>query len=360
MARDFYASLSQTKPIPIDMELECDRNELLCLVGPSGSGKTSCLRLIAGLNVCDQGVVRCHQHSWLDTGKNINRPTHERKLGMVFQNYGLFPHLTVEQHLNLSPNSRKNTSELLDLVNLGGFEKRKPDQLSGGQKQRLALARALAREPDILLLDEPFSAVDLVTRKKLRRELVRIRHQLQIPVILVTHDLDEASLLADRIAVVHRGKILQTDTPLQLIAHPDSATVARLMGMSNIFEATVESQDEDKKVTLINWLGIVLTANQNKALAVGEKIQWVIPGNQIILHQRRRPSKGEVENPIEGRISEFNRLGDHVEIELLPEGSQTYTFSFSIPLHVAERNGLKVGEHIGVSLNTQGIHLMKA
>jgi molybdate transport system ATP-binding protein len=352
--------VTQSSPVQIDVNFECGLNELVCLVGPSGSGKTTTLRLIAGLEKAAKGKVTCRNQIWLDSSQSINQPAYLRKLGMVFQSYGLFPHLNVTEHIEISGLSNSDElAELLDLVNLTGLESRKPHQLSGGQQQRLALARALARKPDVLLLDEPFSAVDLVTRKKLRRELARIRRQLQIPVVMVTHDLEEASLLADRIVVMHRGRNLQTGQPKELFGQPNNAEIARLIDLSNIFQGRVIKHDEAKNLTCIEWIGRQLDCIYRPEFEPGESIDWVIPENRVILHQRVRPSKGEAENPVQGIISNFNPLGEYAEIDMLPDGSQDQSLSFSLPLHVAERNRLEVNESIGVSLDKLGIHLMR-
>ena len=358
-----YAEFRQSQPIRMDVRLQCSKGELLCLAGPSGSGKSTTLRLLAGLDDAEQGIVRCNGQTWYDSESGKDVPTHERHLGMVFQSYGLFPHLDVARHIEIGLSGSGlaqpgGVDTILELVNLSGFERRKPVELSGGQQQRLALARALARQPDVLLLDEPFSAVDLITRRKLRRELVRIRASLNIPIILVTHDLDEAFQLADQLCVIHQGKTLQCAAPGEIMDRPDSAEIARLMGITNIFEGTVLEHDAETSTTKIKWLDYLLECRLNTSLRVGEQIRWIVPKNRIILHQRVRPSRGQAENPIEGTITEFNKLGDVIEIDMLPDGSSEHSLSFSLPLHVAERNQLSVGERIGVSLSAEGIHTM--
>ncbi len=358
------AKFRQTQPFSFDVSLECGNGELLCLVGPSGSGKSTVLRMLAGLLDSGEGLVKCNNQVWYDTVAGTNLATHKRRLGMVFQSYGLFPHLDVAQHIQIGlhgSSAHPQASEIepiLDLVNLHGFERRKPNELSGGQQQRLALARAPARKPDVLLLAEPCAAVDLITRRKLRRELVRIRASLNIPIVLVTHDLDEAFQLADRLSVIHQGRTLQSDTPAEVLHHPDRAEIARLMGITNIFDGVVLSHHPGDGLSRIKWLDYTLDCKLNTGLSEGDDIQWIVSGNRIILHQKRRPSRGEAENPVDGVIVEFNRLGDTVEIDMLPDGTEKNTLSFSLPLHVAERNHLGVGERIGVSLNADGIHLM--
>ena len=181
----------QNAPIPLDAKLACGNGETLALVGPSGSGKTTLLRCIAGLYAPQSGRIRCGKDIWKDTDEGIHVAPQIRRIGMVFQDFALFPHKTVLKNISLAiekscvGSPEQFAKELLKRVNLQGLEARYPAFLSGGQRQRVALARALARQPRVLLLDEPFSAVDQVTRKKLRLEMKRVTAQLNIPIILV-------------------------------------------------------------------------------------------------------------------------------------------------------------------------------
>jgi molybdate transport system ATP-binding protein len=224
-------SLHQSGPIPLDIEFACSPGELVALVGSSGAGKTTILRSIAGLYRPVTANVRCGGAVWADASAKIWRPPHQRRVGLVFQSYALFPHLTALANVEAAlgqkaPGDRQSEARiLLDRVDLGAIADRKPDQLSGGQQQRVALARALAREPQLLLLDEPLSAVDRRTRRKLREILASIRSAAQTPIVLVTHDLDEAMDLADRLIVVDRGEMLQMDTPSRVLATPKSDRV---------------------------------------------------------------------------------------------------------------------------------------
>ncbi|MGH6802082.1 MAG: ABC transporter ATP-binding protein [Methyloceanibacter sp.] len=232
------AKLHQASPIPLDIELSVAPGEILALVGPSGSGKSTALRAIAGLYVPSGGRVVCNGSIWLDGAAGILVPARERRVGMVFQSYALFPHLTAVENVmealgDVRPEERRGQARaLLARMHLEGLEDRRPALLSGGQQQRVAVARALARRPDILLLDEPFSAVDRVTRRGLRRELMELRRELSMPVILVTHDLDDVIRLADRMCVLNGGQILQTGTVEEVMARPASPAVAELLDLS--------------------------------------------------------------------------------------------------------------------------------
>jgi molybdate transport system ATP-binding protein len=356
--------LSQERPIPLAVTLDCGAGEVLALVGPSGSGKSTILRTIAGIYAPLHGRIRAGGETWLDTATGVRRPAHTRSVGFVFQHYALFPHLSaldnVIQALGHLPGAerRARALELLERTNLSGLEARRPARLSGGQQQRVAVARALARDPKVLLLDEPFSAVDQVTREKLYEELATLRRDLRIPIVLVTHALVEASMLADRMCILHRGTTLQTDTPHAVTSRPASPLVARLVGLKNIFEAEVGGHDALRQVTHIRWSGTALEARHAPQFAPGERVAWSIPPAQIILHRRDRPSRGERENPVAGEIVRCVPMGEMTAVALRVVRGERTDLVFSVPTHVAARNGLVLGETASVSLLTAGIHLM--
>ena len=358
--------LQQRQPIPLDVEIDCDGGEMLALVGPSGSGKTTILRSIAGLYQPRSGYVRCGGETWLARDRGIDMSTQERRIGFVFQDYALFPHQTALRNIttalsHLDAGARDaRAHELLAQVNLTGLEDRLPAHLSGGQRQRVALARALAREPRILLLDEPFSAVDQITRRKLQQELVVLRHSIDIPIVLVTHDLYEAASLADRLYVVHRGKTLQNGTPDDVLRYPRNALVARLVGHSNIFSATIDAHDTEAGVTRILWRGTSLEVALDSRYEPGSAVDWVIHPAHVVMHRRDRPSLGERENPLRGVVREIFKQGESlaVNLELDVEGDDATVINFSINRHSAERNALRVDAEVGISLLADGIHLM--
>jgi molybdate transport system ATP-binding protein len=226
-----FVTLRQSGPIALDLAFSCAAGELIALIGPSGAGKTTVLRAIAGLYRPASGRIRCGGETWFDSDGGINRPAHRRRVGLVFQSYALFPHLTALGNIAAalgdlpSDKRRQRAEQLLGLVNLDGLGERRPAELSGGQQQRVALARALARDPEVLLLDEPFSAVDRRTRRILRDELIELRRTVRAPIILVTHDIDEAAALADRLIVIDAGIILQQGPAAELLALPASDRV---------------------------------------------------------------------------------------------------------------------------------------
>jgi len=356
--------LRQDMPIPLDAALECAPGDLLALVGPSGGGKSTILRAVAGLTPVHDGRISCNGALWYDTASGVNIAVQRRRVGYVFQSYALFPHLSalanVLEALRSRPGAKRHARahELLELVRLGGLEDRKPAQLSGGQQQRVAVARALARDPEVLLLDEPFSAVDRVTRQRLYRELGQLRSELKMPIVLVTHDLDEAVQLSDRMTILHRGQTLQDGPSLNLIARPVSRDVARLIDIKNIFSGRVLEQDTHKKATVIKWGKYHLEVAGRAEFAEGSQVDWVIPAGSVILHRRREPSRGVRENPVYGIIESMVPLGENVSVAIAVDGYMEHPLFMSIPVHAATRNSLAPGEKIGVSLRAEEIHLM--
>jgi putative spermidine/putrescine transport system ATP-binding protein len=224
-------------------DLDLQEGELVSLLGPSGCGKTTALRIAAGFEFADSGAVTV-------AGRDITHtPAHRRNMGMVFQSYSLFPNLTVELNVDYGLRTRKiakaerarRVGRMLELVQLTPLAKRYPHQLSGGQQQRVALARALAVEPQVLLLDEPLSALDAKVRVTLREEIRRIQTELGITTLFVTHDQEEALAISDRIGVMSQGRLEQLGEPTEVYRHPATAFVARFVGSMNELPATARA-----------------------------------------------------------------------------------------------------------------------
>ncbi|MDN3519179.1 ABC transporter ATP-binding protein [Aquisalimonas lutea] len=348
-------------PIPLQATFHVDPGELLVLVGPSGSGKTTVLRTIAGLHRPAAGVVRCAGETWLDSARRIHRRPQNRRVGMVFQDYALFPHLCARENVVLAMDRgttaqrRQRARELLARVRLDGLENRLPRELSGGQQQRVAVARALARDPRVLLLDEPFSAVDMMTRERLQRELALLRQDIDIPVILVTHDLQEARALGDRICVIHEGCSLQTDAPDVVFRRPASPRVARLLGRHNVFTGTVVHEGAHER---LQWGSLRLELAAPTGLPAGTPVQWYIPDSDILLHRRGRPSRGERENPVAGVVTECVVLGAQTSVTFRCHDVDA-SIRLTVSTHAARRNALEPGAEARVSLLSQGLHIMQ-
>src|SRR5580692_7218830 len=227
------------------VSLDITAGEFFALLGPSGCGKTTLLRMLAGFETPDEGRI-------LLNGKDIAQVLpHERPVNMMFQNYALFPHLNVRDNIAFglrragmaSEEINARVAEMVALVKLDGLEKRKPDQLSGGQRQRVALARSLARRPQLLLLDEPLAALDKKLRENTQLELIELQRRLGTTFIIVTHDQQEAMTVASRIGVMDAGRLEQVATPRELYEAPASRWIAEFVGDINIFEGSLDSQD---------------------------------------------------------------------------------------------------------------------
>ena len=230
-----------------DMNLEIAEGEFLTLLGPSGCGKTTTLRMIAGFEDATEGTI-------LVQGERVeDKEPYQRDVNTVFQNYSLFPHMTVFDNVAYGPSIKKvpkaeikeRVTAMLEMVQMSGYEKRKPDELSGGQKQRVAIARALINNPRVLLLDEPLGALDLKLRKQMQIELKRLQKKLGITFVYVTHDQEEAMTMSDRIAVMKDGIIEQIDQPSRIYQKPATRFVADFIGESNIFDGIVKKKEED-------------------------------------------------------------------------------------------------------------------
>jgi molybdate transport system ATP-binding protein len=359
-ASGLQARLQQTAPIPLDVELQCAPQELLALVGPSGSGKSTVLRVIAGLARAAQGSVVCGGAPWLDTARRIDLSPRERRVGFVFQHYGLFPHLSaaanvMESMIELPRGERaRRAHDLLARVHLEGMEHRLPAQLSGGQQQRVAVARALAREPHVLLLDEPFAAVDRATRERLYTELAELRRELAIPVVLVTHDLDEALMLADRMSVLYQGRTLQSGVPFEVVTRPATVQVAQLVGLKNVFRAGVVEHDVDRRETIIEWRRHRLRARARPEFAAGSQVTWAIPQGHVVLADGADP------NTLDGVVLQYVRLGNNAAITVAIGGADRPPLFLLVPLHIARERGIARGVVVRIVLLIEGIHLMPA
>jgi spermidine/putrescine transport system ATP-binding protein len=226
-----------------DLYLNIEQGEFLTLLGPSGCGKTTILRMIAGFEEATNGMIK------VENDRVEDKEPFERDVNTVFQSYALFPHMTIYDNIAYGltvakvpkEEIKERVKEMLELVQLMGFEGRKPDMLSGGQKQRVAIARALINRPKVLLLDEPLGALDLQLRKQMQIELKRLQQKLNITFVYVTHDQEEAMTMSDRIAVLQKGVIEQLDSPDEIYKHPASKFVANFIGESNLFDGIVDS-----------------------------------------------------------------------------------------------------------------------
>jgi len=353
--------LQQSGPIPLDAAFDCAPGEMLALFGPSGAGKSTILRAIAGLARVAAGRIAVDGAVWFDAGAGRYLPAHARRVGFVFQSYALFPHMTAEANIAAALGHLPKTArgvrarELLEQVHLHGLADRRPHALSGGQQQRVALARALAREPQLLLLDEPFAAVDRVTRDSLYRELALLRRRLSVPTLLVTHDLGEARLLVDRLCLIDGGRILQADAPERVIAAPASAAAARLLGHRNIFPATVRAVSAEG--VRLDWAaGSLRAANAPQGLSAGEAVDWLAAPDALSIDD----SAGDAgDNTVTGRIAECIRLGETSFLGLDPGSGAAGQLALQLPAAEANRRALAPGMSLTCRIPPDRIHLMQ-
>jgi putrescine transport system ATP-binding protein len=295
------------------LSLDIKAGEFFALLGPSGCGKTTLLRMLAGFETPDEGRI-------LLNGRDIAQVLpHQRPVNMMFQNYALFPHLTVRDNiafgLKRAGVSRSEidirVAELVALVKLEGLEKRKPDQLSGGQKQRVALARSLARRPQVLLLDEPLAALDKKLRESTQLELMELQRRLGTTFIIVTHDQEEAMTVASRIGVMDAGRLEQVATPRELYEAPHSRWIAEFVGDVNIFEGQVESREAHRLAISTKDAGTIVVAEPRQPIT--KTIVAVAIRPEKVKLSRRGPVADAVNahalNRLEGVVTDVGYLG---------------------------------------------------
>ena len=350
--------ISQTIPNPLQLIIECTPGELHALVGPSGSGKTTALRTIAGLNHAHTGKIECDGQLWFEanemSGVSTSLSPAERSCGFLFQQYALFPHLTALENVciplyNSLPEvaeRKKLAQQWLERMGIGELANRMPNQLSGGQQQRTALARALARTPKILLLDEPFSAIDAPTRQSLYKTLAELRKDFNIPILLVTHDLREADLLADRITVIDQGVGLQTAPPQVLFERPRNSRVAELVGINNKFEGVFTAGK-------LTWNGSpqIFNVVDKCKIPPNTPVAWVIPAEGLSLHSEASHSS------IKAAVEDISALGQVAVIQLRTiDGGHVITWEASAA--EVKRLGLESGKVTHLEMDGDKIHIM--
>ncbi|BAJ04212.1 ABC transporter ATP-binding protein [Shewanella violacea] len=361
---DFYCRIKQEKHIKLDAEFTCKAGEMLAVVGPSGGGKSTLLRMIAGLNQPESGEIHYGDRVWYDSDKKLNLSPQQRHLGYMPQNFGLFPNLTAMENvvaaLDHIPKSERKprAKEWLERVNLHGLPDRLPANLSGGQRQRVALARALAREPSILLLDEPFSAVDRETRESLYLELARLKEQLAIPVIMVTHDINEALLLADKMILISQGKMLQQGRPHEVLGRPRNVAVAKQMGLRNIFDASVIAQEEELEITWLKFGEQLIASRYCEHLDVGTKVHWVIPNQGVRFNSIKQGQLSKSANRLDIKIESMIIMGESVRLIASVRGGDHKIYA-EVPIYLAQKLDLAKGVETQVALKSELIHILE-
>lgn len=320
-----------------DLNLYIRENEFITLLGPSGCGKTTTLRIIGGFETPDKGNV-------IFNGEDItNLPPHKRNLNTVFQKYALFPHMNIAENIAFGLKIKGKTKSYIDdkikyalkLVNLDGYENRMPDTLSGGQQQRIAIARAIVNEPKVLLLDEPLGALDLKLRQDMQYELIRLKNELGITFIYVTHDQEEALTMSDTIVVMNQGYIQQIGSPEKIYNEPENAFVADFIGDSNIIRSRMI------KDRLVNILGVNFDC-VDEGFGTNTPVDVVIRPEDVIL---TKPNEGK----IEGLVSHLIFKGVHYEMEVQANGFEWL---------VQSTKCFPVGTLVGIDVDPYNIQIM--
>ena len=369
--KEIKKSFTEGEAVLDNISLEISKGEFITLLGSSGCGKTTTLRIIAGLEQPDAGSV------WLDGREVTGLEPNQRDVNTVFQNYALFPHMNVAENIGYGlklkkvPKSeiRKKVSQMLELVQLEGYEKRKPSELSGGQKQRVAIARALVNNPKVLLLDEPLGALDLQLRRAMQIELNHLQKKLGITFIYITHDQEEAINMSDRIAVMRDGRIEQIGTPDEIYNHPKTSYVATFVGNANILHGVAESiQGQNAIVKIGNDKVIVKleTSQQDtkdtgakQHLTAGENVTLAVRSENILLQEAAAISDTGTDNGdtvdisvaggisdihdtnsisgLQATVTEKNFAGGQLRVTLkLSDGTQLIASRYGIDASVAE------------------------
>ncbi|MEO0036064.1 MAG: hypothetical protein RLZZ501_2087, partial [Pseudomonadota bacterium] len=292
------------------VDLSIHKGEFFSLLGASGCGKTTLLRMLAGFETPTEGRI------FIDGIDMSSIPPYERPVNMMFQSYALFPHMTVEQNVAFGlkqdglPKARirDKVRDVLELVQMSRFGGRKPDQLSGGQRQRVALARCLAKEPKVLLLDEPLAALDRQLRERTQLELVGIQERVGITFVMVTHDQGEAMTMSSRIAVMNAGCLEQVGTPVEIYEYPGTRFVADFIGAANMFEGVVVSESRDLLVVNCPELDGEVAVAHAGAVPVGAPVTVMVRPEKVMVSPRAIPA--EVVNQVQGTVADIAYLGD--------------------------------------------------
>ena len=323
-----------------ELRLSLDVAGTLALVGPSGAGKTTALRVVAGLRRPAVGRVQVDEEVWFDGAADCDLPPERRRVGLVFQEYALFPHMTVRQNVEYA--RRHTADEYLERFRIAHLATARPSELSGGERQRVALARALARDPQVLLLDEPLAALDAHTKTTVRAELHDVLAGLDIPVLLVTHDFEDAAALAGRVSVIVDGAVRQTGTPSELVAEPADAFVASFTG-ANLLEGEAEGQYGSTRVRLDDGT-VVATADP----AHGRVALAVYPWDVTLA---TTPPHDSALNVIHAPIRSVAELGNRVRLAVGP-------ISAEITAESLARLGLRPGQPVYASFKATGTRVV--
>jgi molybdate/tungstate transport system ATP-binding protein len=336
-----------------NINLEVKKGEYFAILGPTGVGKTLLLETIAGFHIPDRGEV------WIEGHDVTNLPPERRRIGFIYQDYSLFPHFTVEENIEFglklrksaSPDTnRKRMKEIMDWLGISHLAHRYPATLSGGEQQKVAIARAIAIEPSILLLDEPLAALDLRTRDYLREELKRVKRELGITMVHVTHDQTEAMVLADRIAVMMKGQIMQVGTPYEIFNKPQNEEIADFVGVENIVGGIVRNNENgvaEIEVDMGNYPYNIFAVSDYHT----GKVKVFIRPEDIILSEKREESSAR--NVVKGGIEGLNDMGPLTRVKL------DNSLVALITKQSRESIGLQKGDEVYATFKATSVHVVR-
>jgi molybdate/tungstate transport system ATP-binding protein len=329
---------------PVDVSID---DEVLAVLGPSGSGKSTLLSLVAGISRPDSGSIS------LDGRSLVGRPLEARNVGLVFQDGALFPHMTARENVAYAATSPGRVAELATMLEIDGVLDRLPASLSGGERQRVALARTLATNPDLLLLDEPLSSLDAPIRRRLRDAFHDLFGSLSVPVVYVTHDQRAATVLGDRIAVLHEGRVEQIASPSELLNRPESEFVARFTGCENVLRARVERRDDDGVSLRVGDVTIRTPGDSPVGATVSACIR---PSRLRLCAVRAAPTSDG--NGLTGTVSRRLNEGDEYRVSVELADADVELAVRARPSTV-ERLGVDPGETVGVSVPQGAVHVIE-
>lgn len=338
------------KDFKLDIEFGIN-NEVAVLLGQSGAGKSLTLQCISGILAPDSGKVELNGSTVFDSEKSINLPLRKRRIGYLFQNFALFPHMSALDNVAYGSDGKK-AKKILEEFSLSYLEKKFPAEMSGGEQQRVALARAIASEPKLLLLDEPLNALDASAKWSLVEIIKEVQKKHGIPVLYVTHDFIEAIALGNRIGVIDEGKLVQFGTREEVFYKPKNLDVAKLVGVENIFKADVLGSSEEESL-----LDIGVKVKVGRKVSSGSSLLCIRP-EDIMLIRKERPSR--FENFYKGKIKNIEAFGSAMfKIFAELEENKSLTFTILIPRHVKEKMELKEGKDVEISLKKEKIHVIE-
>ena len=323
------------------LDLELDVEGTLAIVGPSGAGKTSLLRAVSGLVKPSSGRIALDADVWFDAAKGLNRKPDERRVGLLFQEYALFPHMTVRE--NVAYAGRTRADEYLERFGISHLANVRTTELSGGERQRVALARALARDPGVLLLDEPLSALDAHTRLSVRGELQELLRELALPTLLVTHDYEDAASLADTVGVLVDGKLRQLASPQEIVASPADGFVASFTG-ANVLRGTARTRENDLTLIELEGGSVVYSTDAGEGPVGVVVYPW-----EVAVGRERQPDSAM--NVIEGEIRSVVHVGNRARVRIGPMTAEVTGAS-------VERLGLAPGARVVASFKATGTRLV--